>query len=547
MLRQASMRLLAVIALFACVTATLVGQPGGKGGVKGGGAKAPKGAPTGLVYFAPTNQMLAIEEIVKDLKLDAKQQEAVRKALADFQDAIKAPPPAGKKGFGGFNANEQQALLKFNAAIAPVLGEKMKRLDQIAAQGAGLPAFFTPARQEKLGLTEDQLAKGRDITAAAYKDILDKAAKDGGRLSLVGPKGAELRTAYVDKATIDLLQLLTKEQNKRWLEIVGEPLQPDVLLKVRTGSTSPFTGPGFGDWGTAKGTKKVPATAAARITSSWTMFRSGHYDDAADMARKALELAKDANPQRGEALVVLGASLCKLGKADDAEPLLNEALTVYQKDLGPYNPRIADALTWLGNCAERRGKLDEAEKFQRKALDLNEKVAGSNSKEAAANWNNLGKVLHRQKKLDEAEKLLRQSLDIHEKSVGKDNVATAVVANNLAAVCRDQGKAKEAEDLATRALDIYTQNNHPDAVAPLRMLTDLCIQQKRWNDAETHIRAWLRAVEKAKTDTPALLEPLDRLATVLSATGRADEAAGVNQRKQGLKDRLAAQKAPATP
>lgn len=279
-----SARVLMMVALFAFAAANLTAQPGGKGGGKAKGKSSKSPAPASYTYWAPTNQLVAIDEILRDLKLDAKQQDAVRKAQAEYHDAV----TVGKKGtFAETLQKQQEAIQKLDEILKKTLGNKTKRLDQIAAQGAGLPAYFTPAKAQELQLTDDQLDKGRDIMTAAYRDLLEKANKDGVRLTVAGAKGAENRTAYVDKATIELLQLLTKDQNKRWLDIVGDPVQPEVLVKVRTGSAASAFGfkgfnPGPFDGGGKKGKGGfgTPATAPARLAASQRAFAAGSYVEA---------------------------------------------------------------------------------------------------------------------------------------------------------------------------------------------------------------------------------------------------------------------------
>lgn len=187
-----------------------------------------------LQYWAPPSQLVGIDEVMRNLKLDANQDKAVKKAIADHPDAAGAVPAkiADRK-------KHQEATQKLNDALKTALGDKMKRLDQIAAQGAGLPAYFTPARSKDLGLSAEQLAKSKELVDASLKEMQDKALKDGRKLTVVTMRLPENRTAFIDIATPKLLTLLSNEQNKKFLNIIGDPLQPEALLKVRTGTAGP--------------------------------------------------------------------------------------------------------------------------------------------------------------------------------------------------------------------------------------------------------------------------------------------------------------------
>ncbi|MBI1831603.1 MAG: tetratricopeptide repeat protein [Planctomycetes bacterium] len=548
--------------IVAVLSPALVGQPGNDKkkkriddippGAKGKGGFAVKGVPAALTYWAPATQLAGIDEVVRDLKLDAKQQDKLVKAAKDFQDANAANavgPIADRL------KKQQEAAQKFEETVKTTLGDKTKRLEQIAAQGAGLQAFFTPARRQQLELTDEQVAKGREIIDAVYKEMI---GKDVPKLTAAAARSPQNRTRFVEKSTIKLLELLTKDQNKRWLDIVGDPLQPEVLLKVRTGTSSPFGGiggfgpanpPGFGPGGKgAPGGGKgmgPGGSPAARLAAIQRALTAGSYAEAETLARQALDLAKEPTLQRGDYLVALGSALTKLGRAGDAETAAKDALAIFEKQLGPYHPRIAAAITVLGEAADVAGQFDVAAKHQRKALDLNEKVAGASSVEAAANWNALGLIALRQRKLDEAETCLRKSLDIKEKTLGKNHTSVAQSAYNLGQLYRDMRKLKEAEEHGMRALGIFTQMDHADAVLPMSLLSAIYVEQKRWDEAEKHTRAWLQVTDKGVRNSAASLAPLDRLATILTAMGRAEEAAAIDLRRKSVRDKLAAEKKPA--
>lgn len=510
-----------------------------------GKGKAAKGLPVALTYWPPTSQLIGIDEVLRELKLDDKQQDTLKKAQKAYQDAMLFQP--------GMNINDrlkkqQEAVNKLEEAIKDTLKDKTKRLDQIAAQGAGLHAYFTPARRQQLELTDEQLTKGKAIIDATYKELYDNAMKGGLKTSpAVFARSPENRGNFINQSTIKLLELLTKEQNKRWLDIVGDPLQPEVLLKVRTGTTSGFGGfgpinpPIFNPKG-GPGKGGPPGAAATRITASQRALAMGNYAEAETFARQALDLAKEPTVVRGEALVALAAAQVKLGRAADAESSLKDAMALFEKKVGPYNPRIAAALTLQGDCADLRGQLEQADKLHRKALELNEKVAGANSGEAAVNWNAIGLIAIRQQKLAEAELALRKALEIRENTLGKVHVIVAQSAFNLGQLYRNLKKYKEAEQNGLRALDIYSQLDHPDVVLPMNLMSSLYVEQKRWNEAEKQTQAWLQLTEKAAKDSASSLAPLDRLASILTAMGRAEEAAAVDQRRKSLRDKLAAAK-----
>jgi tetratricopeptide (TPR) repeat protein len=280
------------------------------------------------------------------------------------------------------------------------------------------------------------------------------------------------------------------------------------------------------------------------LAASNTAFWAGRFTEAEELARQALEGAKEPNEFRGNCLVSLGAALAKLDRHADATQPFTEALAIYEKLYGPLNPRIANAAGWLGSCAKARGEFETAEAYFRRSLEINEKVDGPNSSSVAHNYNNLGNLALARRTLAEAEEFHRKALAIREKVHGKDHSLVALSLHNLGIVCREAGRPKEAEELGLRAVETYRKTNpdHGELALPLQMLTGLCGQQKRWPEAERHAREWLRVLEKGKIEGPSMVAALDGLATALTATGRADEAAAVGKWKQDLQDKLAGKK-----
>jgi tetratricopeptide (TPR) repeat protein len=495
-----------------------------------------------LIFWASPSQLLAQEEILRDLQLSTAQQEAVRKILAEYRQATTSPRERDRdrdSNFAETFRRRQEAAQKRDESLRTALGDKGKRLEQIAAQGAGLAAFVTRAElRQQLQITDEQLAKAKEILTAVYQEMTP--ASGTRRPGAFGTRGAEQRATFVEKSTPKLLALLTEEQKKRWQEIQGEALPAAVLAKVRASGTFAMA--------SREAPAAPPATPASRLAASQQAFWAGKYRDAEDLARQALADAKEPNEFRGDCLISLGTALHRQQRHTEAEALFTEALAVYEKLYGPYNPRIANALGWLGNCAHHLGQLDKAAALQRKALDLREKVAGPESAEVAHCYNNLGNIALEQKKPAEAEAYHRKALAIREKTLGKENVLVALSLHNLGIICRDTGRPKEAEELGRRALELYRKANpdHGEAVLPLAMLAGICSQEKRWAEAEQYAREWLRILDKGRMEGKPLLPALDRLASILTATGRAEEAAALTKRKQEVEDKIAG-KAPGKP
>ncbi|HUQ70878.1 MAG TPA: hypothetical protein VM165_15215 [Planctomycetaceae bacterium] len=232
--RMLGMQSFVALAVVTCATAILLGQD-----------RPPRPAAySALAYWAPISEMVTQGDILSDLKLTADQLEVVRKAQAEHQQTIAENPLVGGQDFPEQVRKLREAAQTRDEAIRTALGDKARRLEQIAAQSAGLAAFVTrPDLREQLAITDEQLAKGTAILDATYQEML--AAAGTVRVAFVGPgpSGAASRTTFVEKTTPKLLELLTDEQKQRWQDAIGEPVPAATLVQVRTSTRAVFGTP----------------------------------------------------------------------------------------------------------------------------------------------------------------------------------------------------------------------------------------------------------------------------------------------------------------
>jgi Flp pilus assembly protein TadD len=71
-----------------------------------------------------------------------------------------------------------------------------------------------------------------------------------------------------------------------------------------------------------------------------------------------------------DAAADLGTALGQRGEYAEAEPLLRQALALYESCCGPDHARLAAPLSALGTACAARGRPGEAERLCRRALDL---------------------------------------------------------------------------------------------------------------------------------------------------------------------------------
>ena len=139
----------------------------------------------------------------------------------------------------------------------------------------------------------------------------------------------------------------------------------------------------------------------------------------------------------------------------EAAPLLNDALAIYEKTLGPDHPLTAKCLTDLAGLLWDQGNLPEAQPLMERALSIYEKLT-------AKSLNLLGALLRDQGDFAQAGPLLERGLTIRER-YGEEGADAATSQTSLALLLQEQGDFVRARDLFERALAIRQKalSEHP--------------------------------------------------------------------------------------
>ncbi|HLX57960.1 MAG TPA: FxSxx-COOH system tetratricopeptide repeat protein [Ktedonobacteraceae bacterium] len=170
-----------------------------------------------------------------------------------------------------------------------------------------------------------------------------------------------------------------------------------------------------------------------------------------------LQHAQFLFPEAAQLLRLTGWYLGIRGQYAEAEPLLQQALVLFEQHQGREHLDTAHSLVTLGWLYEEQGKNVEAEPLLQRALTIFEQQLGPTHPKTASSLNNLAALYKEQEKYAEAEPLLRRALAINEQQLGPTHSDTATSLNNLAALYEVQGKYAEAKLLYQRALAIYEQ------------------------------------------------------------------------------------------
>jgi serine/threonine-protein kinase len=301
-------------------------------------------------------------------------------------------------------------------------------------------------------------------------------------------------------------------------------------------------------------------------------------DFLAEGARKVRQELLGQPVVQARLLTVLGRAQTDLGRLEAAIPLLEEAVTIRRRELGPQasetaitertlgialwqHGRVARAesllrkseaslaldslrlrgervrsLAGLGSTLMSQGRFADAESVYRHALALAELEFGPTDSELGGRLSDLAMALSYQAKRAPAESLLRRSIVIEETANGKDHPRVATPLGNLATLLIDKGELEEAEQLARRALQIQRSRlptPHPRMAGSINNLAAVVQHRGRFAEAESLFRQAL-AMQRQLYRTPhqSVGGTLLNLAGTIDAQG--DEARSLPLKREAL-------------
>jgi tetratricopeptide (TPR) repeat protein len=266
--------------------------------------------------------------------------------------------------------------------------------------------------------------------------------------------------------------------------------------------------------------------AALAACAAWMAYRLDRYGEAEVLGKKALEGGIDSRRPGGakagfRAATVLGAACLRLGRSDEAQGWLREALELAKKTGDPHD--IASALDNLGIVARGRGDLDEALKLYRQALQKHRELGDAGN--MAACLNNQGVVHILRRELDAAREVLSDARQLCERH-GLPSTRVMVEVN-LANVAMYSGAPELAVSHARQALELSAQTGQrANAVDARHALVWAALRQDDLATARSELVAATKVT--IAIGRPALLvQGLCLFAELLAAQGAPDVAARV--------------------
>jgi CHAT domain-containing protein/Tfp pilus assembly protein PilF len=273
------------------------------------------------------------------------------------------------------------------------------------------------------------------------------------------------------------------------------------------------------------------------------LFRAGRFDEAQPLIQRALEIREKAlgpeHPDLAVSLFQVAVIYTKKGDYAKAEPLFNRALAI--RENGPEDPFLAFILENFANLYSETGNYSKAEPLYERSLNILEKVLGPEHPDVAIVLNDFAALYLRRGDDDKAEPLFRRVLAIIEKSLGPEHRLISLPIHNLAVIYKARGDYAKAEPLYQRALTIKEKTlppDHPDVASSLNNLANLYRQMGDDARAEPlYERAVAIAKKSLGPENAYVARYLTNLATLYTERGEYVKAEPLFERALAIKEK----------
>ncbi|MGB9337376.1 MAG: serine/threonine-protein kinase [Candidatus Acidiferrales bacterium] len=257
----------------------------------------------------------------------------------------------------------------------------------------------------------------------------------------------------------------------------------------------------------------------------------GKLDQADPLMRSALDERKSlfGNDSRevAESLVALGLLRADQAKLDDAERLVRQGLEMSKRHLPPNHPDVAKATAALGKVLEDRGTYDQAIQVLDEAVRL-QSTGAAVTPELASSLSELANTHFYAGHYDTSETLNQRVLAMNRQLYGDRHPLVADTLINLGAVKFELGHYQEAEVFDRQALDIdraFYGNEHPETASALTILGRTLVAENRYSEATDLLQQALAIQERVYGKVhPRVASALNELGKVALQEGKLDDA-----------------------
>jgi tetratricopeptide (TPR) repeat protein len=232
---------------------------------------------------------------------------------------------------------------------------------------------------------------------------------------------------------------------------------------------------------------------AARTSLAKAKTFSGRYPEAEGLYEGILEVQRrtlgGAHPDTIATTNLLASLYLRQEENQQALRLLQETHRATIDALGEQHPESISVLINIAAAHKMLGNFDEAEPMYLRAIDLCDQYLPPNHAERLVVLNNLARLYDAQGAFDRAEPVYLDALERRREALGVDHPDTCGVEENLAAMYRRMGRTAEARQLIEHVLEARLAQlgpEHRETIFSMYQLGSLLLQLGRVDEAEVH-------------------------------------------------------------
>src|SRR6185503_6318751 len=166
------------------------------------------------------------------------------------------------------------------------------------------------------------------------------------------------------------------------------------------------------------------SVAELHLYRSYTLYRKGDFAGALEQSNAALKMQSEIyGPRSFQAALALGTvagAMKRLGRAAEAQPLLDRALEIAEEALGPMHPNYGTLLENSGGNLRELGEADRAADVLERAVENAEARGEPDNASLAHRLDVLATARFEQRRLDDARVLVDRAIAIHIAREGED-------------------------------------------------------------------------------------------------------------------------------
>ncbi len=246
------------------------------------------------------------------------------------------------------------------------------------------------------------------------------------------------------------------------------------------------------------------------------------------------------DPRLGQPMIDLARLYLMSNRADEAENLLRQVVTLTDKPENRDLSKLCLALRHLGALLLTQKRLDEAEVILKRSYETAQKELGDNHPQTAASLSTWAALHLVREHPEEAEPLYSQVIHIVERSADTSHRELAVALTNHAKALFAMKQYAHTEQQLRRAVAIYERQTGPSSIELANTLVSLAVVlgKQRLSDAEPFFKRGLTITESAYgPDHPALAKALGLYAEFLRNQDRNAEADVLAERAESIRNR----------